>query len=128
MMLNLYLIIGTAAVRFRSDFLIELVHKYAYNRKMDIEYELDPKKAASNLRKHGVAFANAAIALEDEMALTIADDSADEKRYVTIGADDTGRILVVVHTYRDAGIRIISARTATPRERKQYLEKYEKGI
>ena len=65
---------------------------------MDIEYEWDPKKAASNLRKHGVAFANAAIALEDEMALTIADDSADEKRYVTIGADDTGRILVFVHT------------------------------
>ena len=56
------------------------------------------KKGCEHLRKHGVAFANAAIALEDEMALTIADDSADEKRYVTIGADDTGRILVFVHT------------------------------
>ena len=89
---------------------------------MDNEYEWDPRKAASNLRKHGIALADAVIALEDEMALTRDDDRPNEKRYITIGADDVGRILVVVHTYRGARIRIISARMATPRERKQYSE------
>jgi uncharacterized DUF497 family protein len=83
---------------------------------------MDPKKAASNLRKHGISFADAVIVLEDEMALTCGDDRPNEKRYVTIGADDVGRILVVVYTYRGTRIRIISARKATPRERQQYTE------
>ena len=89
---------------------------------MNENCEWDPKKAASNLRKHGISFADAVIALEDEMALTGGDDRPNEKRYVTIGADDVGRILVVVYTYRDTRIRIISARKATPRERQQYTE------
>ncbi|MGE0887631.1 MAG: BrnT family toxin [Blastocatellales bacterium] len=89
---------------------------------MDNEYEWDPKKSASNLRKHGIAFTDAVIALEDDLALTRDDDHPNEKRYVTIGADDVGQILVVVYTYRGEKIRIISARVATPRERKQYTE------
>lgn len=113
---------GSSPASIGSDNFVENVHKRAYNRSMDSEYEWDPRKAASNLRKHGVAFAEAVIALEDEMALTCEDDHPSEKRYITIGADDVGRILVVVHTYRGEKIRIISARIATPRERKQYSE------
>jgi uncharacterized DUF497 family protein len=90
---------------------------------MDNEYEWDPKKAAINLRKHGVAFADAVIALEDELALTLDDDHPNEQRYISIGADAIGRVLVVIYTYRGEKIRIISARAATSRERKQYSER-----
>ena len=58
--------------------------------------------------------------LEDDEALTLDDDDPDEDRFITIGTDALGRILVVVYTWRDEHIRIISARKATPRERKQY--------
>jgi uncharacterized protein len=77
---------------------------------------------AGNLRKHGVDFADAVIALEDELALTLDDDYPDEQRIITIGSDATGQILVVIYTFRAENIRIISAREATPRERKQYTE------
>lgn len=61
---------------------------------------------------------------EDEEALTFADDDiAEEERFVTLGADLFGRILVVVYTWRGDTIRLISARKATPRERKQYGER-----
>jgi uncharacterized DUF497 family protein len=59
---------------------------------------------------------------EDEIALTIADDNLEEKRFVTTGMDALGRILVVVYTWRADNIRIISARTAGPDERRQYEE------
>jgi uncharacterized DUF497 family protein len=85
-------------------------------------YEWDSRKAASNLRKHGVDFADAVIALEDELALTLDDDYSDEQRFITIGSDGSGQILVVIYTYRGVNIRIISAREATPRERRQYTE------
>jgi uncharacterized protein len=85
-------------------------------------YEWNPKKAASNLRKHGVDFADAVIALEDELALTIDDDYPDEQRFITIGSNASGQILVVIYTFRGENIRIISARAATPRERRQYTE------
>ena len=85
-------------------------------------YEWDSRKAASNLRKHGVDFADAVIALEDELALTLDDDYSDEHRFITIGSDGSGQILVVIYTYRGVNIRIISAREATPRERRQYTE------
>jgi hypothetical protein len=80
----------------------------------------DPNKAASNWRKHRVDFADAATVLEDEHALTIEDDDEAELRFVTIGADATGRILVVVYTIRGDSVRLISARKATARERKHY--------
>jgi hypothetical protein len=87
-----------------------------------VVYEWDPKKATSNLRKHGVDFADAAIVFEDKSAVTIDDDDPDEKRFVTIGMDVLARVLVVVYTWRVEKIRIISARNATPDERREYEE------
>jgi uncharacterized DUF497 family protein len=86
-----------------------------------MEYEWDDQKAASNLIKHGVDFADAATALEDEAAITVADELADEERFITIGMDVLGRLVVVVYTWRgEETIRLISARKATPQERRQY--------
>jgi len=88
-----------------------------------MSFEWDPRKALLNLRKHGVHFADAEFVLEDTKALTLTDDSAsDERRWVTIGIDSLGRVLVVVYTWRGDGIRLISARPATARERRQYEE------
>ena len=94
------------------------MHRCAYTAIVD--YEWDPKKAASNLRKHGVDFADAAPVLEDESAITIEDDDPNEKRFVSIGMDGLTRILVIVYTWRGENIRIISARNATPGERRIY--------
>ena len=82
--------------------------------------EWDPKKAASNLRKHRVDFADAATVLQDELAMTIEEDDPDEYRFVTIGEDALGRVLVVVYTWAGDEPRLISARKAEPRERRQY--------
>jgi uncharacterized protein len=84
--------------------------------------EWDTRKAASNLRKHGVQFADAVAVLEDDCAITLPDDTHDEERWVTIGIDGLGRIMTVVYAWRNDAIRIISARVATPKERQQYLE------
>ncbi len=89
-----------------------------------MEFEWDPNKAASNLRKHGVRFAEAVAVLEDHAALSMPDDSALEDRFVALGMDSLGRILVVVYAVSDARIRIISARKATRRERSQYEGKH----
>ena len=82
--------------------------------------EWDDEKAASNQKKHGVDFADAATVLEDEAARTIPDDHSEEDRWVTLGMDALGRILVVVYTWRDEEIRLISARKANRSERRQY--------
>jgi uncharacterized DUF497 family protein len=87
-----------------------------------VSYEWDPRKAASNFRKHKIDFADAATVFEDELALTVEDDDPEEKRFVTIGMDALGRILVVVYTWRVDNIRMISARTAGPDERRHYEE------
>ena len=84
-------------------------------------FEWDEAKAAANARKHGVDFADAATALSDEIAVTIADPTAEEEqRFVTLAADALGRILVVAYTWRGERIRLISARPATRRERLTY--------
>ncbi len=83
-------------------------------------FEWDSKKAISNLKKHGVNFADALAVLEDERAITIIEDYPDEERFITIGMDSFSRILVVVYTWRENRIRIISARKATTNEIKQY--------
>ena len=84
-------------------------------------YEWDDRKARANLRDHGVDFADAVSVLEDLRALTLEDDrEVDEDRFVTIGSDLLGRILVVVYTWREERIRLISARKATSRERRAY--------
>jgi uncharacterized DUF497 family protein len=81
----------------------------------------DPRKVADNLRDHRVAFADAATVLDDPFAITIEDPEHDEQRFVTLGADLTGKILVVVYTYAGAEeIRIISAREASRGERRHY--------
>jgi uncharacterized DUF497 family protein len=87
---------------------------------LSVEYEWDDRKARSNLEKHGVDFADAVSILEDELALTIPDDEATERRFISIGEDSLRRILVVVFTERADRIRIISARKATKLEREQY--------
>jgi uncharacterized DUF497 family protein len=80
-------------------------------------------KARSNRRKHGVDFADAAVALEDELAFTIEDTlSRGEQRFVTLCCDPHGRVIVVVFTLRGDTVRIISARKATGHERKVYEE------
>jgi uncharacterized DUF497 family protein len=86
--------------------------------------EWDPAKAASNRRKHGVDFREALTALEDPLSTTYPDPehSLDERRFVTIGASARGRVLVVAHADRRAAVRLISARRATPRERRFYEE------
>jgi uncharacterized protein len=94
---------------------------------MDPEtYEWDPRKAQSNLRKHGVHFADAVAVLEDELAVTIRDARiAQEERWITIGMDALGKLVVVVWTWRGNRIRLISARRATAAERGHYEESHE---
>ncbi len=87
-----------------------------------MECEWDPAKAKANLEKHGVRFADAVTALEDEMGLTTQDPSSDEERWITLGLDATAQLLVVVYTWRGDRLRLISARKATPREEQQYKD------
>lgn len=82
----------------------------------------DPAKAKSNYRKHGVRFADAVAALEDDDAISIRDESEDEERWVSIGMDALARLIVVVYTWRGENIRIISARLANTGESRQYVE------
>jgi hypothetical protein len=64
-----------------------------------VSFEWDPEKARTNARRHGVEFADAVAALEDEQAVTVPDeDNEDEERFVTVGRDAFGRLLVVVYT------------------------------
>ncbi len=83
--------------------------------------EHDPVKAAANLKMHGVSFADAEGVLYDPLALSIEDiDAVGERRFVTIGLGSAGEVLVVVYTERDGEYRLISARRATKKERKNY--------
>ena len=83
--------------------------------------EFDPAKARSNIRKHGVSFAHAEQALRDELAVTVEDpDAVGEQRFITLGKDALGRVLVVVHTQREERTRMISARKASRGESEQY--------
>jgi uncharacterized DUF497 family protein len=85
----------------------------------------DPKKDASNLKKHGVSLAEGDGVLNDPLALTVEDDTARaERRFATIGTNVFGSLMVVVHTPRGDESRIISVRKADPKERRTY----EKGI
>ena len=89
-----------------------------------MEFEWDPDKAAGNLVKHGVAFAEAGTVFGDPFALTYfdPDHSDEEDRYLTFGQSSDGRLLVVSHFDRGNRTRIISGRLATRRERKIYEE------
>lgn len=85
----------------------------------------DPKKAAANARKHKVSFEEASSAFGDNLAVTGADPdhSVEEERWITFGVSASGRLLAVSHTEEEEDtIRVISARPATPSERKIYEE------
>ena len=92
---------------------------------MSLKFEWDANKARENIKKHGVSFEEASTVFGDLLALTIYDPlhSEEEDRFVTLGESEKRRLIVVSFTDRDDRIRIISARVATRRERKDY----EKG-
>ncbi len=93
------------------------LHRCAYTT---LVAEWDAEKAAANLRKHGVDFADAETALRDEMAMTIPDEHPEGERFVTLGTDALGRLILVVYEWRDDDVRLISARKASRSERRQY--------
>jgi len=83
----------------------------------------DTNKAEINFKKHGIRFSDAEMVLYDSFAMTLEEHIVlNEQRYVTVGSDAVGRIITVVYSYRKDTIRLISARKATPKERKQYEE------
>ena len=84
--------------------------------------EWDAAKEAVNFRKHGVGLAGAVSVFDDVFAITIPDESSAQERFMTLGVDAFGRVIVVVYTWRGEAVRIISARKATRRERRQYEE------
>jgi uncharacterized DUF497 family protein len=97
---------------------------------MRIDFDWDPAKAASNAAKHGVTFEGAMGIFRDPLARSILDhdSSSREERWVTIGESPRGHLLVVVHTWADidpdrSEVRIISARSPTASEARQYRER-----
>ncbi len=85
----------------------------------------DPAKARSNLKKHGLSFADVETVFYDPFAISLEDPgSTHENRYVVVGMDALSRVVVVVYTYRNVAVRLISARKATKSER----EAYEAGV
>ena len=88
-----------------------------------MNFEWDGDKAAGNLKKHRIDFADAVTVFDDLNAITINDPDHDELRFITIGLDAYGRLLVIVYTWRSENIRIISARKATKKEEKYYGSK-----
>lgn len=91
---------------------------------MNLNFEWDSDKAGTNLRKHRVSFEEASTIFADSLAVTIHDPvhSDEEERYIILGVSVENRLLVVVFTDREDRIRIISARVASRRERKDYEE------
>jgi uncharacterized DUF497 family protein len=96
------------------------MHRNAYS--LSVSYQWDPAKARANRAKHGVGFADAVGVSEDPRAVTLEDPHPDEGRYVTIGLDFLGRVLVVFWTWPDEEVRSISARRATRKESHDYEE------
>jgi len=89
-----------------------------------MNFEWNPRKAESNLRKHRVSFVEAATVFGDDLAITVPDPdhSIDEERCITIGWSNRRRLLMVAHADHGNRIRIISARELTRREQKAYEE------
>ena len=89
-----------------------------------MRFEWDPNKATANEQKHGVNFDEAINVFQDDHSITVPDTrhSKQEKRFFTIGVGPNGQVLLVCHTDRAGQIRIISARPASRKERKQYAQ------
>ena len=87
-----------------------------------MEFEWEPEKAERNLRRHGVAFTEAMSVFGDPLEVTIPDvaHSEGEFRFLSLGTSEAGRLLVVAYAERQGKIRIISAREATPKERRDH--------
>ncbi|CAH0200447.1 hypothetical protein BK675_00660 [Pseudomonas fluorescens] len=87
-----------------------------------IQYDKS-KNAANKLKHKGISLAEAEPVFHDECALTLEDNDHDEQRWITLGLDAKGRVLAVAYSYREANVvRIISARLATPSERRAYFQ------
>jgi uncharacterized protein len=85
----------------------------------------DPGKHAANRKKHGISLSEGDGVLQDPLALTIEDSSAQgEQRFVSVGMNVFGNLRVVVYAFRGEDVRIISVRKAEPKE----IRAYEKGI
>ena len=90
-----------------------------------MNFQWDREKAKANVKKHGVEFSDATAVFDDPEAITIEDpDSEGEQRFLSIGLDILGRIIVVAYTYRGDDVRLFSARKATKKE----VRIYEKRI
>ena len=89
-----------------------------------MEFEWDPKKVVTNLRKHGVSFSEAATVFDDPLSIAVADPghSAEEDRFIIVGLSHQRRVLIVSFAERGDLIRIISARELTRAERRTYEE------
>jgi len=87
-----------------------------------MRFQYDPAKVTANRKKHRVSFADAEGVFQDPLAVTVKDpDAAGEQRFVTVGLGSAGELLVVIYTEeQDEEVRLISARRATRKERKQY--------
>jgi hypothetical protein len=113
-----------------ATFCDAIINGVVYNGKVErlnvsMRFVWDATKAETNIRKHSVSFEEAATVFTDPLSLTIADPlrSYDEERFVIIGQSVQNRMLVVIHTDLGDTIRIISARLATSKERKNYESK-----
>ena len=92
---------------------------------MGVSAGFDAKKDAANIKKHGVSLSEGDGVLNDPLAITVEDESSEGKRrFVTIGTNVFGSLLVVIHTPRGEEVRVISVRKAEPKERRNY----EKGV
>lgn len=91
---------------------------------MALEFEWDGEKAAANLAKHGVSFAEASTVFEDPLSVTVPDPrhSRGEERFAILGMSADDRLLAVFHTENRRRVRIFSARQTTPSERTTYEE------
>ena len=89
-----------------------------------IVFEWDQRKNSANRRKHDIGFPEATTVFDDPLSITIPDPdwAVDEERLVIMGMSINRRMLVVVHTSRGERIRLISARSATKHERRNYEE------
>ena len=88
-----------------------------------MEFEWDPAKSRENLRVHGIDFADAVGVFENPYLSWEDPDAEGEQRHIALGMDVLGRLLVVVYTYRQGKIRLISARKANKKEGKQYAQR-----
>ncbi len=89
-----------------------------------MEFAWDPKKAASNLRKHGVSFNEAASVFGDVLSIAVPDPdhSLEDERFILVGLSQFGRLLIIAYSDQSKRVRLISARELTSHERKAYEE------